>query len=88
MLRLTGCASFLSLFRGNADGEKPWRHTLRGLRRYALLAGAGFSQGLVVGPLVNAALHVSPGIVLTAFLATSAIFACFSGAAMVARRRR
>ncbi len=41
-----------------------------------------------MGPLVNLALHVSPGVVLTAFLATAAVFACFSGAALVARRRR
>ena len=39
-----------------------------------------------MGSLVNVVLHVSPGIVLTAFLATAAVFACFSGAAMVVRR--
>ena len=58
------------------------------MRRYALLAGAAFSQGLTVGPLVGMALHVNSGILVTAFLATAAVFACFSAAAVVSRRRR
>jgi len=65
-----------------------WHDGCRCRCRYALLGGAAFSQGLLMGPLVNLALHVSPGVVLTAFLATAAVFACFSGAALVARRRR
>lgn len=56
-------------------------------KRYGLLGGAAFSQGLTVGPLVGAALHVNSGILVTAFLATAAVFACFSAAAVVSRRR-
>ncbi|BDA45448.1 Bax inhibitor 1 [Coccomyxa sp. Obi] len=56
-------------------------------KRYALLAGAAFSQGLTLGPLVSMALAVHPGALFTAFLATAASFACFSGAAMLSRRR-
>jgi FtsH-binding integral membrane protein len=56
-------------------------------RRYALLAGAAYSQGLTMGPLVAAALGVHPAMLLTAFLTTSAVFACFSGAALLSRRR-
>lgn len=47
--------------------------------RYSLLAGAAFSQGLTLGPLVSMALAVHPGVLFTAFLATAASFACFSG---------
>lgn len=56
-------------------------------RRYALLAGAAFCDGFVVGPLVDVAVGMNPAMVLTAFLATASIFACFSGAAMMAKRR-
>ncbi len=55
--------------------------------RYALLAGAAFSQGATIGPLVGATLQLHPALLLTAFMATSAVFACFSGAAMLSRRR-
>ena len=48
--------------------------------RYGLLAGAAFCNGFVVGPLVDMALGLHPAMVLTAFLATASIFACFSGA--------
>ncbi|CAL5228639.1 g11806 [Coccomyxa viridis] len=56
-------------------------------KRYGLLAGAAFCNGFVVGPLVDMALGLHPAMVLTAFLATASIFACFSGAAMMAKRR-
>lgn len=56
-------------------------------KRYMLLAGAAFSQGASLGPLIGAALGMDAAIVLTAFLGTSALFACFSAAAMVSRRR-
>ena len=56
--------------------------------RYGLLGAAALSQGMTVGPLVGLALHMNSGIVVTAFLATAAVFACFSAAALVSRRRR
>ena len=56
--------------------------------RYGLLGAAAFSQGLSVGPLINLALHLNPSIVMVAFLATAAVFACFSAAAVLSPRRR
>ena len=57
------------------------------LRRYALLGGAAFSQGLTVAPLVGVVLELHPAMVLTAFLGTSAVFLCFSAAALMSKRR-
>ncbi len=56
-------------------------------KRNALLAGFGFVQGLVLGPLVQAVLDIDPAIVLTAFVAAVAVFACFSLAAIYSERR-
>lgn len=56
-------------------------------KRQALLGAAAFCQGLVLGPLVNTALHLHPGTLLTALLGTCLVFACFSGAALLSRRR-
>lgn len=56
-------------------------------KRYALLGAFAFGQGLSVGPLVEAALAISPAIVMTAALATSAIFASFTLSALVTKRR-
>jgi len=56
-------------------------------RRIAVLAGFGFLQGLSLGPLMSHTLHVDPSIVVTAFLATTTIFACFTVAALMAKRR-
>jgi Bax inhibitor 1 len=56
--------------------------------RYALLAGAAFSQGASLGPLIAAAAMMDAGLVLTAFCGTAILFACFSLAALVSRRRR
>lgn len=55
--------------------------------RAALLGGAAFSNGMILGPLVGSILAIHPGVVLTALLGTTAIFACFSGAALLSRRR-
>ena len=46
-----------------------------------------FCQGLGIGPLIGMAASIDPSIVVTAFLATTVIFAAFSIAAMVATRR-
>ncbi|EIE20198.1 Bax inhibitor-1 like-protein [Coccomyxa subellipsoidea C-169] len=72
------CATWLTMTEPNAYNLN---------KRYALLAGAAFSQGLTLGPLISMVLAVHPGILFTAFLATAASFACFSGAAMLSRRR-
>ncbi|DBA96179.1 TPA: Bax inhibitor 1, variant 2 [Trebouxia sp. C0004] len=57
------------------------------LSRYGLLAGCALFQGATLGPLVKIVLATHPGILVTAFLGTSTIFACFSAAALLSRRR-
>lgn len=57
-------------------------------KRFSMLLGIGLSQGITLGQLISLALDTSgSGIILMAFAGTAAIFACFSGAAMLARRR-
>uniref|UniRef100_A0A7S2UVY9 Bax inhibitor 1 n=1 Tax=Fibrocapsa japonica TaxID=94617 RepID=A0A7S2UVY9_9STRA len=55
--------------------------------RMAVLLAFGFLKGMTISGLVYVALDVDPSIVITAFLGTVAIFVCFSGAALVAKRR-
>eukprot|EP00891_Asterochloris_glomerata_P003251 jgi/Astpho2/3251/fgenesh1_pg.00052_%23_53_t len=54
---------------------------------YALAAGTALFQGAAAAPLVQMALALHPGVLVTAFLGTAAVFACFSAAALVSRRR-
>jgi len=56
-------------------------------RRIGVLGAFGFLQGLSLGPLMSHTLHVDPTIIVTAFLATTTIFACFTAAALMAKRR-
>jgi len=56
-------------------------------KRTAILSFFGFMQGMGIGPLLQMAIDVDPSIILTALLATVAIFASFSLAAMIAKRR-
>jgi FtsH-binding integral membrane protein len=56
-------------------------------RRLALLTGAAFCEGASLGTLVEAVLHFDPSIVAIAFLGSVAVFACFSGAALLSKRR-
>jgi len=55
--------------------------------RTAVLCAAAFCQGCSIGQLVGAVISINPYIILNAFLATTACFACFSLAALVSRRR-
>uniref|UniRef100_K3XZ11 Bax inhibitor 1 n=1 Tax=Setaria italica TaxID=4555 RepID=K3XZ11_SETIT len=55
--------------------------------RFALLMSAAFLQGASVGPLVDLVLHFDPRILVTAFVGTAIAFGCFSGAAIIAKRR-
>ncbi|KAL3155292.1 hypothetical protein ABBQ32_013076 [Trebouxia sp. C0010 RCD-2024] len=56
-------------------------------KRYGLLAGCALFEGATLGPLVQIVLATHPGILVTAFLGTSTVFACFSAAALLSRRR-
>eukprot|EP00898_Chlorokybus_atmophyticus_P009091 jgi/Chlat1/9183/Chrsp97S08404 len=56
-------------------------------KRTSLLLGTAFLQGCCIGPLVEQVINIDPSIVVTAFLGTMAVFACFTGAACFAKRR-
>lgn len=67
-------------------------HQYRGyfhvLCRHALLGGSAFFQGATLGPLISLGLATHPGLLAVAFLGSSAVFACFSLAALLSQRRR
>ena len=50
------------------------------------MASAVF-EGASVGPLIDLAIQIDPSVLVAAFVGTAIAFACFSGAAMLARRR-
>lgn len=56
-------------------------------KRMGLLAAFGFFKGASIGPIIDHAMYVDPQIIFTAFLGTAMIFACFTAAALVAKRR-
>ncbi|XP_044476390.1 bax inhibitor 1-like [Mangifera indica] len=56
-------------------------------KRVGLMMAAGLFEGASIGPLIDLAIQVDSSILITAFVGTGLAFACFSVAAMVARRR-
>jgi len=56
-------------------------------RRLAVISAFGVFKGMSLGPLMEHTLHVDPSILMTAFLATTTIFACFTVSALFAKRR-
>nr|KAJ0207077.1 hypothetical protein LSAT_V11C500236900 [Lactuca sativa] len=44
-------------------------------------------HGATIGPLIELTIDVDPGILVSAFISTAIVFACFSGTALLARRR-
>ncbi|CAN6461106.1 unnamed protein product [Victoria cruziana] len=48
---------------------------------------AAMCQGATLGPLIDVVIQFDPSVLVSAFVGTSIAFACFSGAAIVARRR-
>mmetsp|Transcript_7290 Transcript_7290/g.14143 ORF Transcript_7290/g.14143 Transcript_7290/m.14143 type:complete len:254 (-) Transcript_7290:191-952(-) len=55
--------------------------------RLAIFHAVGLLMGANMGPLVNTVAQFRPDIVMTAAMGTCTIFACFSAAAMFAKRR-
>lgn len=53
-------------------------------QRMAMLLGFGFLTGLGMGPLLQLAIMMNPSIITSAFMVTSIIFACFTGASLMA----
>jgi FtsH-binding integral membrane protein len=56
-------------------------------QRLLLLGAFGFLKGATLGPLVGTVLYIQPELVAVAFGGTAAVFACFSLAALSAKRR-
>ncbi|KAJ1415020.1 Bax inhibitor 1-related [Sesbania bispinosa] len=56
-------------------------------KRVSLLMASALFQGASIGPLIDLALVIDPSLIFSAFVGTSLAFACFSAAALVARRR-
>ncbi|KAL1830021.1 hypothetical protein DCAR_0209422 [Daucus carota subsp. sativus] len=56
-------------------------------KRVSLLMAAGLLEGASIGPLIDLAIDFDPSILVGAFVGTAVAFACFSAAAMLARRR-
>ncbi|ETV99859.1 hypothetical protein H310_07895 [Aphanomyces invadans] len=56
-------------------------------KRLSVLYAIAFATGVNTGPLVSIALDVNPMLVATALFGTSVIFACFTGSAMLEKRR-
>ena len=64
------------------DGNK----TGHDLRRTSMLCGFGFLKGATIGPLINMLMFIDPAIIMTAFLGTVTVFACFTLSALIAKR--
>merc|ERR1712224_713776 len=56
-------------------------------KRIALYCGFTFFQGMSIGGLINTLLFIDPSIIPVALGGTCLVFACFAGAAMLAKRR-
>lgn len=56
-------------------------------KRLMMLGGVAFFDGACLGPLIGLALSMQAGLVITALLGTTSIFACFSAAALLSPRR-
>ncbi|GMJ06089.1 ARABIDOPSIS BAX INHIBITOR 1, BAX inhibitor 1 [Hibiscus trionum] len=56
-------------------------------KRFSLLMASAVFEGASVGPLIDLAIQIDPSVLVAAFVGTALAFACFSGAAMLARRR-
>mmetsp|Transcript_70299 Transcript_70299/g.187306 ORF Transcript_70299/g.187306 Transcript_70299/m.187306 type:complete len:168 (-) Transcript_70299:73-576(-) len=55
--------------------------------RLAILHGTSLLMGCTMGPLISTIAFFNPSVIITAALGTSAVFVCFSGAALFAKRR-
>lgn len=64
--------------------QEPQQNTQK---RLGMLLGFGFFKGCSIGPLVEQAMYVDPGIIITALMGTTMIFACFTASSLAAKRR-
>eukprot|EP00274_Cyanoptyche_gloeocystis_P008297 CAMPEP_0196655720 /NCGR_PEP_ID=MMETSP1086-20130531/6648_1 /TAXON_ID=77921 /ORGANISM="Cyanoptyche gloeocystis , Strain SAG4.97" /LENGTH=238 /DNA_ID=CAMNT_0041988181 /DNA_START=101 /DNA_END=817 /DNA_ORIENTATION=+ len=84
--RLNGLLSFLAVIGLIIWLEATPKQEIR--KRFTILMGLCFCNGLSLGPLVNLALYVDYRVLVTAFLGTLSVFMCLTGAAMFAKRRQ
>jgi Bax inhibitor 1 len=56
--------------------------------RFGLLMGISLLVGVNEGPLLDFAIHLDPSLVVTAFLATSLVFICFTLSALLSEDRK
>jgi FtsH-binding integral membrane protein len=77
MFSLLGAGLALGLFMTPDNGKN------RGMRM-GMLLGFAFLTGLGMGPLLSMAIMMNPSLEPSAMMLTSAIFACFTGAALFA----
>jgi len=77
MFSLLGAGLAIGLFMTPDNGKN------RGMRM-GMLLGFAFLTGLGLGPLLSIAIMMNPSLVPSALMLTSAIFACFTGVALVA----
>lgn len=63
------------------------KHNNNVAARGGMLCLFGFLNGVNLGSLVALTLQVDPSILVTAFMSTTLVFACFSASALVAKRR-
>jgi len=59
-----------------------------GSTRFGLLMGVSVLMGINQGPLIDMAIHINPSLVMTAFLATSFVFICFTVSALLSDDRK
>merc|ERR1712112_396058 len=74
LFSLLGVGLALGLFMTPDNGKN------RGMRM-GMLLGFAFLTGLGLGPLLQLAIMMNPSLVPSALMITSAVFACFTGAA-------
>ena len=55
-------------------------------KRMLMLCAFGFLQGATIGPLMDLIMIIDPAIIMTAFLGTVTVFACFTLSALIAKR--
>ncbi|KAL4362955.1 hypothetical protein GQ457_04G037160 [Hibiscus cannabinus] len=56
-------------------------------KRVSLLMASAALEGASIGPVIDLAIQIDPSVLVAAFVGTALAFACFSAAAMLARRR-
>lgn len=57
------------------------------IKCFGLMSATALLTGIYIGPLVSLAIDLDPQIVVTAFIMTTAIFACFTLSALFTQKR-